>query len=149
MAQNFLPCDREQVLLMPPSLREWLPEDHFAWFVLAAVEEMDLRKSRLPLRMAPDHRHTQPPEASQAPDSAHSDLRPTPRRHRDRLNHERGRGRRPQRTGTVCGLCATASRKRKRGVVYAIAAGKRPGRPWLAYRFASGAGVLDPRQWRS
>ena len=27
---------------MPPSLAEWLPEDHFAWFVLAAVEEMDL-----------------------------------------------------------------------------------------------------------
>ena len=27
---------------MPPSLTEWLPEDHFAWFVLAAVEEMDL-----------------------------------------------------------------------------------------------------------
>jgi transposase len=42
MAQNFLPCDREQVLLMPPSLTEWLPEDHFAWFVLAAVKEMDL-----------------------------------------------------------------------------------------------------------
>jgi transposase len=42
MGQNFLPCDREQVLLMPPSLTEWLPEDHFAWFVLAAVKEMDL-----------------------------------------------------------------------------------------------------------
>ena len=42
MAQNFLACDREQVLLMPPSLRDWLPEDHLAWFVLAAVEEMDL-----------------------------------------------------------------------------------------------------------
>ena len=27
---------------MPPSLTEWLPEDHFAWFVLAAVEDMDL-----------------------------------------------------------------------------------------------------------
>lgn len=27
---------------MPPSLREWLPEDHLAWFVLAAVDEMDL-----------------------------------------------------------------------------------------------------------
>jgi len=27
---------------MPPSLMEWLPEDHFAWFVLAAVKEMDL-----------------------------------------------------------------------------------------------------------
>ena len=27
---------------MPPSLREWLPEDHLAWFVIGAVEEMDL-----------------------------------------------------------------------------------------------------------
>ncbi len=27
---------------MPPSLAEWLPEDHLAWFVLAAVDEMDL-----------------------------------------------------------------------------------------------------------
>jgi transposase len=42
MPQNFIACDREQVLLMPPSLREWLPEDHLAWFVLATVEEMDL-----------------------------------------------------------------------------------------------------------
>jgi transposase len=43
MAQNFLACDREQELLLPPSLREWLPEDHLAWFVLDAVEAMDLR----------------------------------------------------------------------------------------------------------
>ena len=42
MPQNFLACDRDQELLLPPSLREWLPDDHFAWFVLAAVEEMDL-----------------------------------------------------------------------------------------------------------
>src|SRR6266536_3409251 len=42
MPQNFIDCDREQVLLMPPSLREWLPEDHFAWFVLGAVVELDL-----------------------------------------------------------------------------------------------------------
>ena len=42
MAQNFLPCDREQELLLPPSLREWLPEDHLAWFLIDAVEEMDL-----------------------------------------------------------------------------------------------------------
>jgi hypothetical protein len=42
MAQNFLPCDRDQELLLPPSLREWLPEDHLAWFVLEAVEELDL-----------------------------------------------------------------------------------------------------------
>jgi hypothetical protein len=42
MAQNFLPCDRDQELLLPPSLREWLPEDHLAWFVLDAVAELDL-----------------------------------------------------------------------------------------------------------
>jgi transposase len=42
MPQNFIGCDREQVLLMPPSLQEWLPQDHLVWFVLAAVEEMDL-----------------------------------------------------------------------------------------------------------
>jgi transposase len=40
--QNFLPCDRDQELLLPPSLREWLPEDHLAWFVLDAVAELDL-----------------------------------------------------------------------------------------------------------
>jgi transposase len=42
VAQNFLPCDREQELLLPPSLREWLAEDHLAWFVLDAVGELDL-----------------------------------------------------------------------------------------------------------
>jgi transposase len=42
MAQNFIECDREQVFLMPRWLREWLPEDHLAWFVLDAVAEMDL-----------------------------------------------------------------------------------------------------------
>jgi transposase len=42
MAQNFLGCDREQSFLMPPSLDEWLPEDHFARFVIAMVGEMDL-----------------------------------------------------------------------------------------------------------
>jgi transposase len=42
MAQNFIACDREQELLLAPSLREWLAEDHFAWFVLDAVGELDL-----------------------------------------------------------------------------------------------------------
>jgi transposase len=39
---NFLACDREQAFLMPPDPRDWLPEDHLAWFVLGSVEEMDL-----------------------------------------------------------------------------------------------------------
>jgi transposase len=43
MAQNFIACDREQELLLPPSLREWLPQDHLAWFVLDAVATMDLK----------------------------------------------------------------------------------------------------------
>src|SRR5215210_7716307 len=43
MAQNFIACDREQALLLPPSLREWLPQDHLAWFVLDAVDAMDLK----------------------------------------------------------------------------------------------------------
>jgi len=38
MAYNFLPCDRNQAYLLPPSLVDWLPEDHLAWFVLDAVE---------------------------------------------------------------------------------------------------------------
>ncbi len=42
MAMNFLACDREQAFLMPPDPRDWLPEGHLAWFVLASVEEMDL-----------------------------------------------------------------------------------------------------------
>ena len=42
MAQNFIECDREQAFLMPPSLRDWLPEDHLTWFMLASVEELDL-----------------------------------------------------------------------------------------------------------
>src|SRR6185503_11740293 len=42
MAQNFVACDREQELLLPPSLREWLPEGHLAWFVIDAVAALDL-----------------------------------------------------------------------------------------------------------
>jgi transposase len=42
MAQNFIACDREQELLLPPSLREWLPESHLAWFVIDAVGQLDL-----------------------------------------------------------------------------------------------------------
>ena len=42
MSPNFLPCERDQQLLMPTDLREWLPADHLAWFVLDTVEELDL-----------------------------------------------------------------------------------------------------------
>jgi transposase len=42
MGQNFIACDRGQVMLLPPSLTDWLPEDHLVWTVLGAVEQMDL-----------------------------------------------------------------------------------------------------------
>ncbi|MDI6733723.1 MAG: hypothetical protein QME16_07395 [Planctomycetota bacterium] len=40
---NFIECNRNQMYLMPPSLKEWLPESHLAWFVMDAVEQMDLQ----------------------------------------------------------------------------------------------------------
>jgi transposase len=42
MGQRFIACDREQSFLMPPDVREWLPAQHLAWFVVDAVGEMDL-----------------------------------------------------------------------------------------------------------
>jgi transposase len=42
MAQNFIGSDREQAFLLPPDVREWLPEGHLAWFVIDAVAAMDL-----------------------------------------------------------------------------------------------------------
>src|SRR5215217_535757 len=42
MGRNFIECCREQGFLLPPDVREWLPADHLAWFVVEAVGEMDL-----------------------------------------------------------------------------------------------------------
>ncbi len=41
MAQNFIACDRDQSFLLAPDVREWLPDDHLAWFVIDAVGVMD------------------------------------------------------------------------------------------------------------
>ena len=32
----------DQGLLLPPSLRDWLPEDHLVWFISDTVDELDL-----------------------------------------------------------------------------------------------------------
>src|SRR6266568_7672933 len=42
MAYNFLPAERDQLYVMPPSVSDWLPKDHLAWFVLDVVEALDL-----------------------------------------------------------------------------------------------------------
>lgn len=42
MAYNFISCDRGQKYLLPPSLLEWLPEGDLTWFILDAVEQMEV-----------------------------------------------------------------------------------------------------------
>jgi transposase len=42
MAYNFRACDRDQAFLLPPDLRDWLPEGHLAWFVLDVVDQLNL-----------------------------------------------------------------------------------------------------------
>jgi transposase len=42
MAKTYRPYVPEQDLLLPPSLRDWLPEDHLAYFVSDLVDHLDL-----------------------------------------------------------------------------------------------------------
>ena len=44
MGARFIGCDREQVFLMSPSLRDWVSEGHLVWTVLDAVAELDLSR---------------------------------------------------------------------------------------------------------
>jgi transposase len=42
MTKTYRPYQPEQDLLLPPSLRDWLPENHLAYFVSDLVEQLDL-----------------------------------------------------------------------------------------------------------
>ena len=42
MAKTYRPYTPEQDLLLPPSLRDWLPENHLAHFVSDVVDQLDL-----------------------------------------------------------------------------------------------------------
>ncbi|MBU6406608.1 MAG: transposase [Alphaproteobacteria bacterium] len=39
---NFVPCDRDQAFLLPPDLKDWLPGDDLAHFIIAAVDRVPL-----------------------------------------------------------------------------------------------------------
>ena len=39
---RFVDCGRDQAFLLPPDLREWIPEDDLAHFVIEAVERVDM-----------------------------------------------------------------------------------------------------------
>lgn len=41
MARTYRPVDREQEFLLPPSMVDWLPEEHLVWFVIEAVNRLD------------------------------------------------------------------------------------------------------------
>lgn len=42
MGKRYRPYYPDEELLLPPSLREWLPEDHLAYFVSDVVDNLDL-----------------------------------------------------------------------------------------------------------
>src|SRR2546423_9290128 len=42
MAKTYRPYVPEQDFLLPPSLRDWLPEDRLAYFVSDLVDQLDL-----------------------------------------------------------------------------------------------------------
>lgn len=47
MAIRFVPIDRDTPLLLPPNLRDWVPDDHLVHFILDAVAALDLRRVKV------------------------------------------------------------------------------------------------------
>jgi transposase len=41
VALSYRPVVRDQAFLLPPDMREWLPEDHLVWLVLDIVDQLD------------------------------------------------------------------------------------------------------------
>lgn len=41
---HFKPCNRHQLYLLPPSIDEWLPENHLARFIIEVIEQLDLTR---------------------------------------------------------------------------------------------------------
>src|SRR5690242_15969467 len=72
MAKTFRSYLPEQDLLLPPSLRDWLPEQHLAYFVSDVVDQLDL--SRIESVYEKEERG-QPPYLPSAHDGQDFDLR--------------------------------------------------------------------------
>ena len=41
MAKGYLPVLRDQPMLLPPDMRDWLPGDHPVWLVISVVDHLD------------------------------------------------------------------------------------------------------------
>jgi hypothetical protein len=51
MSKRFRECSLEQPFLLPPSLQDWLPEDHLARFIAEVTETLDLSEIYAPYSM--------------------------------------------------------------------------------------------------
>jgi transposase len=47
MGARFVSVDHDTPLLMPPDLREWVPQDHLVHFIMEAVGLLDLRDAKI------------------------------------------------------------------------------------------------------
>ncbi len=47
MAARFVNIDHDTPLLLPPDLRQWVPQKHLVHFVMDAVAELDLRQAQV------------------------------------------------------------------------------------------------------
>src|SRR5436853_5825628 len=48
MSSRFKAVDRETRYLLPPSVQDWLPEQHLARFVVEVVAKLDLHELKMP-----------------------------------------------------------------------------------------------------
>ncbi len=44
MNKRFRACSLDQPYLLPPSLQDWLPQNHLARFIAEVADELDLSK---------------------------------------------------------------------------------------------------------
>ncbi len=47
MAAKFVLVDHDTPLLMPPDLRDWVPEGHLVHFIMDAVRLLDVGQARV------------------------------------------------------------------------------------------------------
>ena len=64
MGTSYRDCNPEQPCLLPPSPRDWLPENHLACFICDTLEQFDL--SGLDVRYQGDRRRIALPSRDDA-----------------------------------------------------------------------------------
>lgn len=60
MAARFVNVDHDTILLLPPDMREWVPENHMVHFVMDAVDQLDVSTAKVNERGSGDEQY--PPQ---------------------------------------------------------------------------------------